>query len=118
MQLVQIGIKKIYENSTSQKISAFTEILNNLCRRGSFAITRFWTAYEMEQICLSEFYGFFRIDPSLEKVLITILIFVKVFIFNMFLQPYKFDSVNFPKYKEPLGTNMMIISSVYYHLAK
>lgn len=48
-------------------------------------------------MCISEYYGFFRIDAELEKYLIGILVFVKIFIFNMFLQPYKFDVKNFPK---------------------
>ena len=118
MQLVHIGIKKLKENCTSQRISLFSEILVNFCRRGSFAMNRFWTAHEMEQICISEYYGFFRIDPSLEKFLIGVLVFIKVFIFNLFLQPHKFDEDNFPKHKEPLNSNMSIVSSVYYHLIK
>jgi len=51
----------------------------------------------MEQICISEYFGFFRIDESLQKFLIGLLVFIKVFIFNMFLQPSKFDEKNFPK---------------------
>ena len=39
-------------------------------------------------------------------------------IFNMLLQPHKFDSASFPRNKEPLATNMYIIASVYYRLAK
>ena len=39
-------------------------------------------------------------------------------VFNMLLQPRKFDSASFPKGKEPLSTNMYIIASVYYKLAK
>lgn len=46
------------------------------------------------------------------------MVFVKVLIFNMLLQPHKFDSVNFPKKKQPLTNNMFIIASVYYRLAK
>ena len=36
----------------------------------------------------------------------------------MLLQPRKFDSASFPKGKEPLSTNMYIIASVFYKLAK
>lgn len=60
-----IGINKILEECTTQKVSLFSEILLNLCRRGSFAVSRFWTVAEMEQICISEYYGFFRVDADL-----------------------------------------------------
>ena len=46
------------------------------------------------------------------------MVILKVLIFNMFLQPYKFDPVNFPKNKQPLSNNMHIVASVYYRLAK
>ena len=42
---------------------------------------------------------------------------VKVLVFNMLLQPHKFDPVNFPKGKQPLSNNMHIIASVFYRLA-
>lgn len=50
--------------------------------------------------------------------MLSLMIFVKVLIFNMLLQPHKFDSVNFPKKKQPLSNNMHIIASVFYRLAK
>jgi hypothetical protein len=37
-------------------------------------------------------------------------------IFNMLLQPFKFDSINFKKSMEPLMSNMYLISSVFYHI--
>lgn len=45
-------------------------------------------------------------------------VFVKMLVFNMFLQPQKFDNVNFPKSKKTLTKNMYVIGSVYYKLAK
>ena len=36
----------------------------------------------------------------------------------MFLQPYKFDSENFPKNKQPLQDNMMYIGAIHYHMVK
>lgn len=45
-------------------------------------------------------------------------VFLKVLVFNMFLQPHKFDNINFPKRKKVLTKNMIIIGSVYYRLAK
>ena len=64
MQILSIGINRFIEDATPQKLSLFTEILFNLCRRGSFAVSRFWTVADMEKICISEYYGFFRIDTS------------------------------------------------------
>lgn len=64
MQIVTIGINRILEDATQQKMSLFSEILFNLCRRGSFAVTRFWAVADMEKICISEFYGFFRVDAN------------------------------------------------------
>jgi hypothetical protein len=43
-------------------------------------------------------------------------VFVKVLVFNLLLQPHKFDSDNFPKGKHPLGSLMYIIASVFYRL--
>lgn len=65
--------------------------------RGSFPMSRFWSAYEMRHICVSEFYGCVRADESLEKFLLGMFVFVKLLIFNLILQPHKFDSENFPK---------------------
>lgn len=62
MQVLNIGITKLLEESTPQKISVFAEILYYLCFRGSFAVGRFWTAFEMEQVCVSECFGFIRAD--------------------------------------------------------
>ena len=39
-------------------------------------------------------------------------------LFNLILQPHKFDNENFEKNKEPLYTNLKIVGSVYYHLIK
>lgn len=50
--------------------------------------------------------------------MIGMVVFIKVLIFNMFLQPYKFDSINFGKSKKTLINNMIIIGSVYYRLTK
>jgi hypothetical protein len=50
--------------------------------------------------------------------MIGMVVFIKVLIFNMLLQPHKFDQVNFPKSKKMLTKNMYIISSTYYKLAK
>lgn len=36
----------------------------------------------------------------------------------MFLQPYKFDSENFPKNKQPLHDNMVYIGAIHYHMVK
>ena len=43
---------------------------------------------------------------------------MKMLVFNMLLQPHKFDSDNFKRHKEPLAANMYVIASVYYKLAK
>ena len=50
--------------------------------------------------------------------MIGMLVFVKVLIFNMFLQPYKFDNVNFPKSKVTLQANMYILGSMLYRMVK
>jgi len=42
-------------------------------------------------------------------------VFIKLLIFNMLLQPYKFDSINFKKGVEPLLSNMFLIACVLYH---
>jgi broad specificity polyphosphatase/5'/3'-nucleotidase SurE len=36
----------------------------------------------------------------------------------MFLQPHKFDNINFPKSKQQLTYNMYIMASIYYRLTK
>ena len=59
--------------------------------RGSYVMSRFWSAYEFRTICVSEFYGCIRADDSLEKHLIGMVVFVKLLIFNMILQPHKMD---------------------------
>lgn len=43
---------------------------------------------------------------------------MKVLIFNMLLQPHKFDNINFPKSKRRLTNNMYVIASTYYRLTK
>jgi hypothetical protein len=58
------------------------------------------------------------VDESLEKFLITVLVFIKVLIFNFIVQPYKFDEENFSKKKEVLQDNMKIIGSIYYSMLK
>lgn len=45
-------------------------------------------------------------------------VFMKVLIFNMLLQPHKFDNTNFPKSKKQLTKNMYVIASTYYQLVK
>jgi len=50
--------------------------------------------------------------------MVGVVVFVKVLIFNMLLQPHKFDSINFPKSKKLLTNNMHIIASTYYRLVK
>jgi hypothetical protein len=65
LNLVKLGLEKMKKDCTSQKISFFSEILHNLCMRGSFCMSRFWSAFEMESICVSEFYGCIRADESL-----------------------------------------------------
>lgn len=35
------------EESTPQKISAFVDLIVYLCRKNSFPIGRFWSAYEI-----------------------------------------------------------------------
>jgi len=45
-------------------------------------------------------------------------VFVKVLVFNMLLQPHKFDPLNFPKNKPSLTKIMFLVASVYYKLAK
>lgn len=97
MQIVGIGINRMLEECTPHKISSFAELLVNTCRRGAFPINRLWTAYELEQVCVSHLLGCFRIDATLEKFLLTIFVLGKVFIFNMLLQPHKFDVKSFPK---------------------
>lgn len=62
MQIVYIGLTKLHELSNPQHISMFVELIVYLCRRNSFAIGRFWSAYEMEQLSLSEEFGFIRMD--------------------------------------------------------
>ena len=47
-----------------------------------------------------------------------VFIFMKMLLFNMLLQPHKFDDQAFPKGKEPVSTNLKVIGSVYYHLVK
>ena len=59
-----------------------------------------------------------RADANLEKYLITVFVFIKLFVFNMLLQPHKFDEKSFPKRQEPLKANMKIIASVFYLLGK
>jgi len=49
--------------------------------------------------------------------MLCLVVIVKVLIFNMLLQPHKFDHLNFPRDKQPLCNNMHIIASVYYRLA-
>jgi hypothetical protein len=72
----------------------------------------------MRHLCISEFYGCLRADDSLEKFLLGMLVFVKLLVFNIILQPHKFDSENFPKTNEKLQTNMFVLGSVYYRLVK
>jgi hypothetical protein len=81
-------------------------------------MSRFWTAFEMEMICVSEYYGFIRIDEHSEKILIIIFVLIKVFIFNMILQPHKFDPLNFKKNAQPLYRNMHLFASIYYHISR
>ena len=50
--------------------------------------------------------------------MVGMVVWVKVLVFNMLLQPHKFDSVNFPHKKQPLTRNMLILGSIYYRLAK
>jgi hypothetical protein len=45
MKIIYIGVHKLFEDTTPQKISLFCDLLLNLCTRGSFAINRFWTAF-------------------------------------------------------------------------
>lgn len=78
-------------------VSLFGEILVVVCRNGSFPISRFWTINEIEKLRVSEYYGFVRADEWMEKLMILLFVFIKVLIFNMLLQPYKFDSINFTK---------------------
>jgi hypothetical protein len=111
-----LGCDKLKQDCQPQKIGGFSELVYTICRRGSFAMSRFFTAQEMEHLCISEYFGCLRLDESMEKYLIGILIFVKVLVFNMFLQPHKFDNLNFPKHKQPLKNNMYILSSVYYRI--
>lgn len=117
LKIVQIGLEKTKQECTPSKIALFSEILLNICSRGSFVMSRFWSALEMKSICISEYLGCIRADQSLEKVLLTLMVFVKVLVFNMLLQPSKFDPLNFPKNKQPLSNNMHIIASLYYRLA-
>jgi hypothetical protein len=72
----------------------------------------------MKSLCISEFYGCIRAEATLEKFMVTMVVLVKVLVFNLLLQPHKFDSVNFPRGKQPLSSNMHIIASVYYRLTK
>jgi hypothetical protein len=51
-----------------------------------------------------------------EKWMLVVFVFFKVLIFNMLLQPYKFDSINFTKSSEPLLSNMYLIASLLYHI--
>ena len=51
-------------------------------------------------------------------MMVGLVVIVKVLVFNLLLQPYKFDSINFPKNKPNLASNMHVIASVYYKLAK
>lgn len=59
-----------------------------------------------------------RLESYGEKALIAILVFAKIFIYNMLLQPYKFDSINFKIGQEPLLSNMSIYASIWYELVK
>lgn len=44
--------------------------------------------------------------------------FIKIFIFNMLVQPHKFDAKNFPRKAEPISTNMRVVGSVFYYMVK
>ena len=118
LSLVKLGLQKMKRECTAQKISFFSQILYNLCMTGSFMMSRFWSSFQMEHICISQFYGCVRADANLEKYMIGMVVFVKVLIFNMLLQPQKFDPANFPKSKKQLHNTMYILSSIYYRLVK
>jgi hypothetical protein len=62
-------------------------------------VDNFWSQFEMKNICISEKYGILRLDKTLEQYMIGLLVIIKMLIFNMMLQPYKFDNQNFPKNK-------------------
>ena len=83
--------------SNPKDVSLFGQILVIVCQNGSFPISRFWTINEMQKLRISEYYGFIRADEWTEKMMILMFVFIKVLIFNMLLQPYKFDSINFTK---------------------
>ena len=108
LDLALLGLKTLIENSTVLKITMFSELLYYFCMRGSFPTNEFWTVFEIEKVCLSEVYGSLRIDENLEHFLIGAFVFMKMLLFNMLLQPYKFDEESFPKNKEPLTTNIKV----------
>ena len=62
LRIINIGLTKLFEESTPQKLSVFIEMIVCLCRKNSFPLGRLWSAYEMEQLCISEEYGFIRMD--------------------------------------------------------
>ena len=86
------------------------------CKHGAFIENGVLTTQELETVCISETHQYLRLDKDLEKSQIISILFVKIIIYNLLLQPWKYNPEKYSISNEELYKNFYYISSVFYQL--
>jgi hypothetical protein len=96
----------------------FTDLLYYMCKHGSYAsYYQMHTQEELSLMCISEEHGYMRGDKELEKAAILSLLFIKILIFNVLLQPHKVPLLaSYSSNQTLIHKNLRLVANILYEL--